>query len=134
MATRPDIHHNTDLAKGPVCGTVSPNDDRGNFSLTLFLHSVTFVETFSAFPVPLKNRRLYKHLDDIKSLTWKRIVKEYKEKRKTMMQLIITEDQNVENIALVMSFAQYAPGPEKLFSSYLFWHSVSACSSSESSP
>lgn len=59
MATRPDIHHNTDLAKGLVCRTVSPNDDRGNFSLTLFLHSVTFVETFSAFPVPLKNRRLY---------------------------------------------------------------------------
>lgn len=51
-----------------------------------------------------------------------------------MMQLIITEDQNVENIALVMSFAQYAPGLEKLISSYLLWHSVSACSSSESSP
>lgn len=61
-------------------------------------------------------------------------MKEYKEKRKTVMQLIITEDQNVENIALVMSFAQYAPGLEKLISSYLLWHSVSACSSSESSP
>lgn len=59
-------------------------------------------------------------------------MKEYKEKRKTMMQLIITEDQNVENIALVMSFAQYAPG--LVFCSYLLWHSVSACSSSESSP